>query len=356
MSNSRSGIGFILITLLALSTSLITAQAGVQADSIRGPGDNVTGKDNQTAVPMAQNLGPVYNNANTGGVLVMANDYILINVDCWHTATCAVCGGLDYGCSNMYGFYWVPSCPFTDPLPCGKIITRVEAEVLGVACSQGPTQIFINDTYIGQETHPGHCECNACYSRIVSSPAYASGLPGYVYGGANNLVLNIAGETCISEVRLKMYMGNQSIGTSASHSSTMAASSLPQQQPVVNPVLTVQNASISQAQSTGEPVTVSATVANTSTVTGTAVVRLYINEQEAENRAVTVAGGKTMPIAFTLSGYEPGTYSVYVNTVPAGNLTVDAAGNKDIFIYGVILLLALGIAGALYFLVRKRAA
>jgi hypothetical protein len=91
---------------------------------------------------------------------------------------------------------------------------------------------------------------------------------------------------------------------------------------VVNPTFIVQSASISRSQTSGDPVTVSATVTNTSTVNGVAKVRLYVNGQLDSEQAVAVAPGRQILLSFTVSRNEPGAYQVYVNGTPAGSFTV----------------------------------
>jgi hypothetical protein len=119
----------------------------------------------------------------------------------------------------------------------------------------------------------------------------------------------------------------------------------------------VQNASISQTKvSPGETVNVSATVANRGGSNGTAKIILYVNGQEADSRGIAVSSGQTIPVDFTVSENEPGTYAVYVSGVSAGSFVVDSFTNNDMLIYGIIALFTIGIAGTLYLIVRKRTA
>ena len=75
-----------------------------------------------------------------------------------------------------------------------------------------------------------------------------------------------------------------------------------------------------------------------------------------ESRGVAVASGQTTPVNFQVSRNEPGTYTVHIDSVPAGSFTVDTFANNEILIYGIIALFVLGIAGMLYFIMRRRTA
>jgi hypothetical protein len=126
--------------------------------------------------------------------------------------------------------------------------------------------------------------------------------------------------------------------------------------PVQMSSVAVQSAAIvSSRVSPGENVDVAAFVANKGTSNGDAKVTLYVNGEEVESRGVTVSSGQTTPVHFYFSRNEPGTYSVFVNGVRAGNFTVDMFANNEILIYGIMALFALGIAGTLYLVTKNRA-
>jgi hypothetical protein len=127
--------------------------------------------------------------------------------------------------------------------------------------------------------------------------------------------------------------------------------------PVQMSNIVVQSAAIATPRvSPGQQVDITASVANNGGSNGDARVTLYVNGQEVESKGVTVSSGQTTPVHFTVSRNEPGTYSVYVSGVSAGNFTVDLFTNNDILIYGLIALFTLGIAGTLYLVTRKRTA
>ncbi len=143
-------------------------------------------------------------------------------------------------------------------------------------------------------------------------------------------------------------------GSNPGGSSGSMSSSIPTTQPVVNPTIIIQSASISRSQTSGEPVIVSAIVANTSTVKGVTRIKLYVNGQLDSEQAVTVASGKQIPVSFAVSRNEPGTYQVYVNNIPAGSFTVNQFNDPNIIAYtsGALIFLAL-ILGIIY-IFRKR--
>ena len=149
---------------------------------------------------------------------------------------------------------------------------------------------------------------------------------------------------------IQQFIGTGGLGGS----SGSTGSTFSQTQTIVNPTFVVQGASISRAQTSGDHVTVSATVANTSTVNGITKVRLYINGQLDSERAVTVSAGSQVPVHFLISRSEPGTYQVYVNNISAGSFTV-----KDETVNMVVLILSLtamltSVLGFLYMIWRRQ--
>ena len=133
--------------------------------------------------------------------------------------------------------------------------------------------------------------------------------------------------------------------------------SVTSQNPAQMANIIVQSAAIATPKvAPGEKVDITASVANRGDSNGDTKVTLYVNGQEVESQGITLSSGQTAPLHFYVSRNEPGTYSVYVGGVSAGNFTVDLFTNNDILIYGAIALVTLGIAGALYLVTKKRAA
>jgi hypothetical protein len=121
------------------------------------------------------------------------------------------------------------------------------------------------------------------------------------------------------------------------------------------PSSSVQSASLSTSKvAPGEPVTVTAQVANTGAVNGTTRLTLYVNGQEESRQVVTVACGSMTPVTFTATRNEPGTYSVYVNGVSAGSFMVDQFADTNLVLYisGALMLFAF-IIGVIY-ITRRR--
>jgi hypothetical protein len=134
-----------------------------------------------------------------------------------------------------------------------------------------------------------------------------------------------------------------------------STSSVTSQNPAQMANIIVQSAAIATPKvAPGEKVDITASVANRGDSNGSTKVTLYVNGQEVESQGITLSSGQTAPLHFYVSRNEPGTYSVYVSGVSAGNFTVDLFTNNDILIYGVIALLTLGIAGVLYLVTRRR--
>lgn len=160
------------------------------------------------------------NNVSDVELVHNSPEVIEIEVDCFHYGHCQICDEYaDYHCSP-YGSYpgygghpWLP-CPFSDPVPSGNIVTKIEATIMGVAAplygGTEKTDVLINNVLVGSGTMIGEDKCGTCYPLTVASPEYTNGFPGYVYGGTNQLYLDIDGVSCISDVHLKLYYSPRS--------------------------------------------------------------------------------------------------------------------------------------------------
>jgi hypothetical protein len=127
------------------------------------------------------------------------------------------------------------------------------------------------------------------------------------------------------------------------------------QGPVPISNITVENISLSSAKvGPGAPVTVTAYVANKGTADGSSRIKLYINGQEEANQGVTLSSGSRTPVKFTISRDEPGSYSVYVGSIPAGSFEVDQFADPNLILYisGALLLFAL--AGGVIFMATRK--
>jgi hypothetical protein len=129
----------------------------------------------------------------------------------------------------------------------------------------------------------------------------------------------------------------------------------PPTSPVSLPSVSVQGASLSATKvAPCTPVTVTANIANTGTVNGSARLTLYINGQEESSQGITVNSGSSTPVTFTVSRNEPGTYSVYVGGTNAGSFVVDQFADPNIILYISLALLGLAFVIGLLFILRRR--
>ncbi len=124
----------------------------------------------------------------------------------------------------------------------------------------------------------------------------------------------------------------------------MAAEANPTVQPVVIPNLVIQSASMSSNHvAAGQPVKLTTYVANRGTVNSQAVIKVYINGKEETRQPVSLASGQVIPVYFSISRNQPGTYHVLVNNVGAGSFSVDEFGGAELPVFCIIGLLLLGI-------------
>ncbi|GEM_PF-526379 len=121
---------------------------------------------------------------------------------------------------------------------------------------------------------------------------------------------------------------------------------------IVTSAATISNTKVSP----GEQVDVIATLINKGNANGALKINLYVNDELADSRGVTLSAGESAPVHFYVTRNEPGTYTVRVGNIPAGSFTVDLFSNNDILIYGVIAVFTLGIVGVIILLSRRRRA
>ncbi|MHB8085920.1 MAG: CARDB domain-containing protein, partial [Dehalococcoidia bacterium] len=122
--------------------------------------------------------------------------------------------------------------------------------------------------------------------------------------------------------------------------------------PVAN--IAVQSASLSTSRVTPRsPVYVTADVANTGTATGSANIKLYVNDNVATDQTVTLHSGGRTTITFNVSCVDPGKYYVYVDNVPAGIFEVDRFGDTNVMLYLGGALIFFALAGAMVFAVSR---
>jgi hypothetical protein len=105
----------------------------------------------------------------------------------------------------------------------------------------------------------------------------------------------------------------------------------------------------------GEPVTISAIVQNTGQLEGSYTLTLTINGEIEQSTEVTLAGGESRQVSFTVVKNEPGTYAVAINGL-MGQFIVLASRSSPGWgnTYWWVILLLVGILGpTVYFLVMR---
>jgi PGF-pre-PGF domain-containing protein len=117
---------------------------------------------------------------------------------------------------------------------------------------------------------------------------------------------------------------------------------------------TVSALTISPSQvSVGEEVSISVTVTNTGGTVGTSTVTLKINGAVKAIENVTLAGGATELVVFTVAGDKEGTYSVEVNGL-AGTFTVITPPIGLALLIGIVVAIAIITIGATIILRRQK--
>ena len=126
-------------------------------------------------------------------------------------------------------------------------------------------------------------------------------------------------------------------------------------QPVSLPNVQVQSASLSSSKvSSGNPVTVTADVANRGTVNGSTRLTLYVNGEEDSSQGITVESGRNRPVYFTVSRSRPGTYDVYVGSVQAGSFVVADSIDPDNILFISLTLIFFSLVLGIIYVWRKR--
>jgi hypothetical protein len=105
--------------------------------------------------------------------------------------------------------------------------------------------------------------------------------------------------------------------TGESHSTTLRMANLRIAMLNVNPTQAKAN----------QPITIAANVVNDGTETGSTQVALKINGKIEQTRVVTVGGGSSRPVKFTVTKAEPGTYTVIMGSQRA-SFVVTEDGTK----------------------------
>jgi hypothetical protein len=112
-----------------------------------------------------------------------------------------------------------------------------------------------------------------------------------------------------------------------------------------SPHLNVAYLNVSPTQTkVNQPVTISANVVNDGTETGSTQVALKINGQIEQTKVVTVGGGSSRPVKFTVTKAEPGTYTVIMGSQRASFVVTEGgATSAPALSDGVIAMLLAGL-------------
>jgi hypothetical protein len=122
--------------------------------------------------------------------------------------------------------------------------------------------------------------------------------------------------------------------TGESHSTTLRMANLRVAMLNVNPTQAKAN----------QPITIAANVVNDGTETGSTQVALKINGKVEQTKVVTVGGGSSRPVKFTVTKAEPGTYTVIMGSQRASFVVTDGVAKATPALSeGVIAMLIAGV-------------
>jgi hypothetical protein len=144
--------------------------------------------------------------------------------------------------------------------------------------------------------------------------------------------------------------GTRSASGSGTHGSGTSTSTTTVTPPVSLPNVKNQSATISTTSANiGDTVEVSTVVTNAGNASGTGMVRVYVNGQEAGAQAVTLAPGQSRVINFNIPATEAGENEVTVNNIRAGTFTVqDTRASDVVFWVSSIMVISALVMGVVY--------
>jgi hypothetical protein len=170
--------------------------------------------------------------------------------------------------------------------------------------------------------------------------------------GPRNVVITTIDGTPSNPGTFKV-LGQEAVTTTPRGSGSMTAT--PPAPPVSLSNLVVQGASLSTTTvSPNTPVTVTADIANKSTVNGNKKVTVYVNGEIETTQSVALDSGSASQLTFNVSRSEPGTYKVYVDGTPAGSFTVEAVTTNDTILIVSVAFLTIAFLCGLIMLRRRQ--
>jgi len=103
----------------------------------------------------------------------------------------------------------------------------------------------------------------------------------------------------------------------------------------------------------GDMVEVSTIVTNAGNASGTSMIRVYVNGQEAGTQPVTLAPGQSRLVKFSVPASEPGINDVTVNNVSAGSFTVQDNRTADVIFWASAFLVILALILSIIYAWRR---
>jgi hypothetical protein len=123
------------------------------------------------------------------------------------TAFCpgvGICGNVNYLCTGAAS----ASRTFADPMPSGGKAVTATVRVYGLGCSGGTVFVTLNGVSVGTYAATTSCSCGTCEAPYTVSLNNPAGIPGYVYGGTNTLVIRAsASGMCMQRAEIAITAG-----------------------------------------------------------------------------------------------------------------------------------------------------
>ena len=164
-------------------------------------------------------------------------------------------------------------------------------------------------------------------------------------GATGNITVTTPGGTATSTGIFTFTLPANLIST-IHHGSSVSTTAPAPAPPVSLPTIQVQSASVAGNSQ------VSAQVANTGGASGNSRIVLYVDGKAVDSQGVSLAPGSTTTVRFDTGSLEPGTHSIKVNNIPAGEVTVANGADHTFFIALAAFLLVM--AGLFIAFFRKQ--
>ena len=212
----------------------------------------------------------------------------------------------------------------------------------------GVVNITLNGVTLAANIDPATGYFSANFTTNTLSLLNSPYTINYAFGGDANF-LAAAGTSTLTVTGT-----SSASGTAAGASPTQAPEIIVQTPPRI--IITAMNVHNTVAQ-VGQPVTITANVANRGDLSGVYSAELAINGEIEQVKTGTLSGHAAIPVEFTVYKDTPGTYTVDINGQQS-NFTVSGSNNIDISpanltLIGIIIC-AIGVVVTAFLLVRRR--